>query len=307
MRVVFMGTPDFAVSSLAALNEDGGFDVCAVFTRPDKARNRGMKLSFSPVKEYAVSKGLQVFQPKSLRDGDAAGLIKEQRPDLIVVVAYGMILPEEILNIPPLGAVNVHASLLPKYRGAAPIQWSIINGEAKTGVATMYMAPKLDSGDVIDMVETEIGEDETYGELHERLKAMGAKLLIKTLGDIKNGIIKRFPQVESEATYAPPIRRPDTELDWNWPARDIVNRVRGLNPLPGARATLSGTVFKIFRAKKSDTGSKAEPGKIISAGDEGIRVACGNGESILITELQAPGGRRMESSDYLRGHKLEID
>lgn len=307
MRVVFMGTPDFAVSSLAAMYDDGGYDICAVYTRADKARNRGMKLSFSPVKEYAVSKSLQVYQPKSLRDGEAARQIKDMKPDLIAVVAYGMLLPEEVLNIPPLGAVNVHASLLPKYRGSAPIQWSIINGEITTGVATMYMTPKLDSGDVIDMVETDIGEGETYGELHDRLKIMGAQLLLKTLSDIKNGCIKRFPQDESLATYAPSINKSIMKLDWSKPAGDIVNKVRGLSPKPGARALLGDTSFKIFMANKCDTEIRAEPGKVVSAEGAGIQVACGNGETVLITELQAPGGKRMRASDYLRGHKLEID
>jgi methionyl-tRNA formyltransferase len=302
-----MGTPDFAVSSLAALYEDGGYDICGVFTRADKARNRGMKLSYSPVKEYAVSRDLQVYQPESLRDGEAAQKLKDLKPDLVAVVAYGMILPEEILNIPPLGAINVHASLLPKYRGSAPIQWSIINGEKTTGVTTMYMVPKLDSGDIIDVAETDIGQEETYGQLHDRLKTMGAQLLLKTLGDIKNGCIKKLPQDESLATYAPSIKKADTVLDWSRPARDIVNKVRGLNPKPGARTVLGGTSFKIFKTKKCDIETRAEPGKIISAGGAGIQVACGKGEAVLITELQAPGGKRMSASDYLRGHSIEID
>ena len=304
MRVLFMGTPDFAVNSLAAVFE-AGFEICGVYTQPDKPRNRGQQYSFSPVKEYALSKGLSVYQPTSIKNPDEISRLKALAPDIVVVVAYGKFLTSEILEIPPLGVINVHGSLLPQYRGSAPIQWSVLRGEKETGVATMYMALKMDSGDVIDTAPTPIGEDETFGELYDRLKVLGAELLIKTLTDIQNGHIKRFPQDESLVTFAPPIQKEDCPIDWQKSADTVVNKVRGLNPKPCATARLGGTDFKIYQAKKTDKTTQAEPGMIVLADKHGLEVACGNGETVLVTELQASGGKRMSATSYLLGHKIE--
>ncbi|NLO48377.1 MAG: methionyl-tRNA formyltransferase [Clostridiales bacterium] len=304
MRVLFMGTPEFAVASLCTLYE-AGYDICGVYTQPDKPKNRRMKLTFSPVKTYALSKGLKVYQPKNLKSGDTIEEIKSLKPDIIVVVAYGKLLPETILGLPPLGAINVHGSLLPKYRGAAPIQRAIINGERVTGVVTMFMAPEMDAGDVIDRAETDIGENETYGELYLRLKDMGAKLLLKTLRAIGNGEAAGIAQDESLATFAPPIKKEDAIINWEKPADEIINLIRGLQPKPGAVTQFAGTGYKIHRGEKTKNRTSLIPGTIVSSGNSGLEVACAGGETLLITELQAPGGKRMSAADYLRGHRIE--
>jgi len=302
MRILFMGTPDFAAASLARLYKDG-HEVCGVFTQPDRPKNRGMKETASPVKQLADAHGTPVWQPVRLRDGAAAAEIRALAPELIVVVAYGRILPLEILNIPPYGCINIHGSLLPKYRGAAPIQWAVLNGETVTGVTAMYLAEEMDAGDVIASKETEIGPEETSGQLFDRLRDLGAELLSETVTAIAAGTAARTPQAHEQATFAPPLSRELSPIDWSKSAAQIRNQIRGLDPWPCATADLAGTVFKIFRAESRTERSGSEPGTILSAGKDGITVACGDG-ALCITELQAPGGKRMRAADYLRGHPI---
>ena len=306
MRIVFMGTPDFAAVSLRALT-DVNFDVWAVFTMPDRPRNRGHKKAPSPVKALALERGIEVYEPTSLRDGTALELLRGINPDVIAVVAYGRILPVEILELPRLGCVNVHASLLPKYRGAAPIQRAVLNGDAMTGVTTMYMGEGLDTGDMIYRTETEIGEFETSGELFERLAPIGAELLAKTLRDVDAGTAPREAQNEAEATYAPPLDKSESPISWDKSPREIVKHVMGMQPWPVATATLGGTDFKIYAAEPVDAAHGKKPGSVIEAGPKhGIEVACGDG-SVIITELQVSGGRRMRARDYLLGHPIDAD
>ncbi|MBR3640610.1 MAG: methionyl-tRNA formyltransferase, partial [Oscillibacter sp.] len=299
MRILFMGTPDFAAVSLKRLFEDG-HEICGVFTQPDKPGNRN-KITFSAVKEYALSQGLSVYQPQKLRDGTAYELIKTLAPELIVVVAYGRILPKEILDLPPYGCVNVHASLLPKYRGAAPINHAILNGERETGVSVMYMAEELDAGDVIATAKTEIGDGEDLPSLWTRLAELGAETLSKTVPHIADGTAPRTPQDNAQATFAPMMSRELSPIDWNRPSEAIRNQVRGLIPWPCASALLAGTRFKIYRTERGGETDKAA-GTILSAGKRGIEVACGDGRSIYLTELQADGGKRMAAGAYLLGH-----
>lgn len=306
MRVVFMGTPDFAAASLKALIDEG-FDVVAVFTQPDKPKNRGMKLAFSPVKKLALENGLPVYQPQTLRDGKATELISALVPDALAVVAYGKLLPDDILSVPRLGAVNVHASLLPRYRGAAPIQWAVLNGDKVTGVSTMYLAHDMDTGDIIYSEETEIGEFETSGELFERLKFMGARLLCRTLRDVEAGIAPRTKQDEAKASYVKMLDKSLCPINWSRSPREIVKQICGLQPWPTATAELDGVAFKIFAAEYTDNCSDKPVGSIVSVGKSGIELVCGGGETLLITELQASGKKRMRASDYLLGHKIRVD
>ncbi len=306
MRVVFMGTPDFAAASLKKLIEER-YDVAAVFTQPDKPRNRGMKLSFSPVKELAVENGIPVYQPIKLRDGSATELMKKLAPDILVVVAYGRILPDDMLSVPKYGAVNVHASLLPKYRGAAPIQWAVLNGDKVTGVSTMYLASEMDTGDVIYTAETEIGEFETSGELFDRLMVMGAELLDKTLRDIASGCAPRTAQDHDKASYVKMLDKSMSPIDWTKSPREIVKWIYGLQPWPVASAELSGGTFKIYGAEYTQTRTEKSPGSIVSAGKNGIEIACGGGETVMITQLQAPGKKRMKAADYLLGHPIRTE
>lgn len=299
-----MGTPDFAAKSLDALYK-AGIEVCGVFSQPDKPRGRGMKLSPSPVKSLALEHGTPVYTPRKLRDGSALRLIEELAPDLIAVVAYGRILPEEILNYPHLGSVNMHGSLLPKYRGAAPVQWALIRGEKKTGVTAMYMAPELDAGDMIDKVETEIGPEEDFGSLYERLGDLAAELLVKTVSRLAEGKVEREPQNGALATFAPPITKEMRPLHWEESAVTLQNLVRGLSPAPAAEGEIAGIRFKIFAAKAENFEGNDQPGTVLSADKKGILVRCGEG-ALRITQLQAPGGKRMSAADYLRGHPLSL-
>jgi len=304
MRLIFMGTPDFAAASLRRIYDEGRHEVCAVFTQPDRPKNRGMKLIFSPVKELALSHGTEVFQPETLRGGEAEGIIRSLAPDIIVVVAYGRIIPKEILEIPTKGCINVHGSLLPKYRGAAPIQWSVLNGDREAGVTTMYLSEKMDTGDIIAKRAVTVGDYETSGELFERLMNIGAELLLETLKDIKNGTAARIKQDESEAVYVRQLSKEDSPIDWTLGSEQVINKIRGLNPWPMAVANFSGKEFKIHAALKTGRCTDKQAGEIVSAGKDGLEVACGDGKTILITELQAAGGRRMKAADYLLGHKL---
>lgn len=306
MRIVFMGTPDFAAASLKKLIDEK-YDIAAVFTQPDKPRDRGMKLSYSPVKELALENNIPVYQPTKLRDGTATELIKSLRPDILVVVAYGRILPDDMLEVPKYGAINVHASLLPKYRGAAPIQWAVLNGDKITGVTTMYLASEMDTGDIIYTAETEIGEFETSGELFDRLMIMGAELLDRTLRDIEAGTAPRTPQDHSKASYVKMLDKSLSPIEWAKTPREIIKQIYGLQPWPVATAELDGKVFKIYSAEYTQNKTVKAPGSVVSAGKKGIEIACLGGETLLITELQAAGKKRMKASDYLLGHPIKVD
>lgn len=305
MRIVFMGTPDFAAASLQRLIDEK-FDIAGVFTQPDKPKGRGMELAYSPVKELALANGLPVYQPAKMRDGTALEIIKELAPDILAVVAYGRILPDDILAVPRYGAVNVHGSLLPKYRGAAPIQWAVLNGDKVTGVSTMYLASEMDTGDVIYTAETEIGEFETSGELFDRLKVMGAELLCRTLRDIESGTAPRTPQEHDKASYVKMLDKSLSPIDWNKDARGVIKWIYGMQPWPVATAELDGAVYKIFAAAYTDTHTDKVPGAIVATGKDGIEVACGGGETVMIKELQAPGKKRMSAADFLRGHSIKL-
>lgn len=306
MRIVFMGTPDFAAASLKKLI-DKKYDIAAVFTQPDKPRDRGMKLSYSPVKELALENNIPVYQPTKLRDGTATELIKSLKPDILVVVAYGRILPDDMLKVPKYGAINVHASLLPKYRGAAPIQWAVLNGDKITGVTTMYLASEMDTGDIIYTTETEIGEFETSGELFDRLMIMGAELLDRTLRDIEAGTAPRTPQDHSKASYVKMLDKSLSPIEWAKTPREVIKQIYGLQPWPVATAELDGKVFKIYSAEYTQNKTDKAPGSVVSAGKKGIEIACLDGETVLITELQAAGKKRMKASDYLLGHPIKVD
>ena len=306
MRIVFMGTPDFASASLKKLIDER-FDVVGVFTQPDKPKGRGMELCASPVKELALENGLPVFQPVKMRDGTALAQIKALEPDILVVVAYGRILPDDILAVPKYGAINVHGSLLPKYRGAAPIQWAVLNGDKITGVTTMYLASEMDTGDIIYTAETEIGEYETSGELFDRLKDMGAELLVKTLRDIDAGIAPRTPQDHSKASYVTMLDKSICPIDWNKTPREVLKHIYGLQPWPVATMELEGKTVRVFAAKYTDGKTEKVPGAVVSTDKGGLEIACADGETLLITELQAPGKKRMGAKDYLRGHQIKVE
>ena len=306
MRIVFMGTPDFASASLKKLIDEK-FDVVGVFTQPDKPKGRGMELCASPVKELALENGLPVFQPVKMRDGTALAQIKALEPDILVVVAYGRILPDDILAVPKYGAINVHGSLLPKYRGAAPIQWAVLNGDKVTGVTTMYLASEMDTGDIIYTAETEIGEYETSGELFDRLKDMGAELLVKTLRDIDAGIAPRAPQDHSKASYVTMLDKSICPIDWNKTPREVLKHIYGLQPWPVATMELEGKTVRVFAAKYTDGKTEKVPGDVVSTDKGGLEIACADGETLLITELQAPGKKRMGAEDYLRGHQIKVE
>lgn len=302
MKIVFMGTPDFAAVSLERLYSDG-HDVCAVFTQPDKPKKRGMKITSSPVKELALLHGTPVYQPTTLKDSSVTDTLRELNPDIIAVVAYGKLLPEDILSLPPCGCINIHGSLLPKYRGSAPVQWAVLNGEKETGVTSMHMAPAMDAGDIILKKKTEIGAEETAGELYDRLSVLGAALLSETIVAILSGNVPRIQQDESMATYAPPLTKAMSPINWNKTARDILCQIRGLNPWPVATTILNNIMFKVYKGTSTDRQTDLQPGVVAGTGPAGIEVAC-QGGTVIIEELQVSGGRRMQASEYLRGHPL---
>jgi len=302
MKIVYMGTPEFASPPLERLYNEG-YDIVAVFTQPDKRQNRGMKVSCSPVKELALKHGTPVCQPSTLKDGKATALLRDFGCDILVVVAYGKMLPLEMLSIAPLGAVNIHGSLLPHYRGAAPIQWAVINGETETGLTSMYISEQMDAGDVLLYKKTAIEENETAGELHNRLSIMGAELLSDTLKTISRGEALPIPQDHSKATYAPPLTKEMSPIDWAQTAPHVKNRIRGLNPWPVATMELGGQVVKVFKAEVSAGTTVKAAGEIVSAGKFGIQIACGDG-SIIIKELQTAGGKRMQAAEFVKGHSL---
>ena len=302
MRIIFMGTPIFAAVSLNRLYYEK-HDVAAVFSQPDKPRGRGMKIAETPVKLAAIGQNTPVFQPATLKDGFAYSTIKEFRCDLIVTVAYGKLLPKEILELPSMGCINIHASILPKYRGAAPIQYAIMAGETETGVTSIFLSEEMDAGDMIMSKKTAIYENETSGELYNRLADLGAELLSETVSAIHAGSFDRIPQDHKNATYAPPIDKEIALVDWNTTALEIKNKVRGLNPMPGARAELNGSLYKIHSVDISKTKSAKKSGEIITASAGRLEVACLDG-SVIINEIQAPGAKKMSAADFLRGHKV---
>lgn len=304
MRILFMGTPDFAVEQLKRLVEDG-HEICGVFTQPDKPKNRGMKMTFSPVKEYALICGLDVYQPTKMRDGSALAIVEKLRPELIVVAAYGRILPEDILSAAPMGAINVHSSILPQYRGAAPINWAILDGRKETGVTIMYMAKELDAGDVICMRKTEIQPEEDAQELTGRLALLGADALAEAIGQLASGTVVRTPQDHSAFSYAPMLSKELSPMDWSRSAQALHDQVRGLIPWPCATMELGGKKVKVFKARIGGE-VQAEAGAIVTADKRGLEIACGDGRSLWILQLQAEGGKRMIAADYLRGHPIEI-
>lgn len=304
MRILFMGTPEFAVEQLKRLVETG-HEICGVFTQPDKPKNRGMKMTFSPVKEYALTHGLEVYQPTKMRDGNALAIVRELQPELIVVAAYGRILPEDILTLPPFGSINVHSSVLPKYRGAAPINWAILDGQKETGVTIMYMTRDLDAGDIVCSKKTDIMPDEDARELTHRLALLGADALEDAIEKIADGTAVRTPQDHSASTYAPMLSKDLSPMDWTRSAQALHDQVRGLIPWPCASMGLGGKKVKVFKTRMGGE-INAAAGTILTAGKQGLEIACGDGHSLWILELQAEGGKRMMSADYLRGHPVEI-
>ena len=301
MRVVFMGTPDIAATCLTRILEDG-FDVVGVYTQPDRPKGRGMKMVASPVKEVALAYNLPVFQPENFREDETVEQLRQLEPDVVAVVAYGRILPQRVLNIAPKGFINIHASILPQYRGSAPYQWAVLDGLTETGVTAMYLCREMDAGDMIDVAKTPIGPDETAGELLDRLAVLGAGLLSKTLGCIEAGNVTRYSQDHSKATYAPMLDKTMCAIDWTKTAQQVHNQIRGLHPWPVATAELAGTKFKIHASKVVE--GKGKPGEILGLTKTGLQVACGEG-AIEILSLQAEGGKRMAAPDYFRGHPLE--
>ena len=302
-----MGTPDFAVPCLQALI-DNGENVQAVFTQPDKPKGRGYKMLPPPVKSLALTYNIPVYQPLSLKKGEdaenALNILKELSPDLIIVVAYGKILPKEILELPRYYCINVHASLLPRYRGAAPIQWCVLNGEKETGVTTMLMAEGLDTGDMLLKESVAIGDDETASELHDRLSAVGAELLIKTISAVKAGTITREEQDDSLSNYASMITKDMCPIDFSLPAQQVHNKIRGLSASPCAVTMLNGKRLKIFKSTMSDKKKyDLAAGTVVNEKD--FTVVCGDGYTVTFTEVQSEGGKRMKVSDFLRGNHIE--
>lgn len=295
-----MGTPEFAVPSLDALIAND-YNVCAVFTKPDKPQGRKQIMTFPPIKQYALDHNLDVYQPEKVKALETIELMKKLAPDLIVVVAYGKILPKEILDIPKYGCVNVHGSLLPKYRGAAPIQWSIINGDKITGVTTMFINEGLDTGDILLQQQMFINEYETSDELKQRMSLLGAKVLIKTIEKIEDGTLNPLKQNDSEATFSPPLDKLGGNIDWTKSAQTIHNLVRGCNSWPIAHTILRGKLFKIYKSKVSTLRS-TYPGKVISLNP--LIIGCGDGTSLELLEVQIEGKKRMSAADFARGFRL---
>lgn len=302
MRVVFMGTPDIAATCLKKILADG-FQVVGVYTQPDRPKGRGMKLVASPVKLVAQEAGIPVFQPENFREEETVQQLRDLQPDVCAVVAYGRILPQKVLDVPTLGCINIHASVLPKYRGSAPYQWAVLDGLTETGVTAMYLVREMDAGDIIDVSKTPIGENETAGELLDRLAVLGAELLSKTLGRLASGQqIPRIPQDESQVSFAPMLDKAMCPIDWNKTAQQIHNQVRGLHPWPVATMELNGTQFKVHETRVVE--GQGVPGSVLELNKHGLVIACGQG-AIEVRSLQAQGGKRMNAPDYFRGHPLE--
>ena len=302
MRVVFMGTPDIAATCLKKILSDG-FEVVGVYTQPDRPKGRGMKMLPSPVKEVALAAGIPVFQPDSFREEETVEALRALNPDVCAVVAYGRILPQKVLDVPKLGCVNIHASVLPRYRGSAPYQWAVLDGLRETGVTAMYLCREMDAGDIIDVSKTSIGENETAGELLDRLAVLGADLLSKTLSRFAaEGKVPAAPQNPEKVSYAPMLDKTMCPIDWNKTAQQVHNHVRGLHPWPVATMELQGKKFKVHETRM--VSGSGVPGQILGLTKTGLVIACGEG-AVEITSLQAEGGKRMAAPDYFRGHPLE--
>ena len=302
MRVVFMGTPEIAATCLKKILADG-FDVVGVYTQPDRPKGRGMKMIFSPVKEIALAQEIPVFQPENFRDDETVQQLRDLNPDVVAVVAYGRILPQRVLDIPSLGCVNIHASILPQYRGSAPYQWAVLDGLTETGVTAQHMAAKMDAGDIIGVAKTPIGPDETAGELLDRLAVLGAQLLSDTLTKFRQGRVDRIPQDEAGVSFAPMLDKAMCPIDWNKTAQQVHNQVRGLHPWPVATMELQGKKFKVHATRVAEGSGK--PGEILGLTKTGLKIACAEG-AVEILSLQAEGGKRMAAPDYFRGHPLEL-
>ena len=301
MRVVFMGTPDIAATCLEKILKDG-FEVVGVYTQPDRPKGRGMKLVSSPVKQIAVAENIPVFQPENFKDEETVEQLRSLQPDVCAVVAYGRILPQRVLDIPTRGCINIHASVLPAYRGSAPYQWAVLDGLQETGVTAMYLCREMDAGDIIAVSKTPIGENETAGELLDRLAVLGADLLSETLTRFTQGEVEGCPQDDSKATYAPMLDKTMCPIDWTKTAAQVHNHVRGLNPWPVATMQLGDKRFKVYAT--TITEDSGTPGEILGLTKTGLRIACGEG-AVEIRTLQAEGGKRMAAVDYFRGHPLE--
>lgn len=300
MRVLYMGTPDFAATVLTGIH-NAGYDIVGVISQPDKPKNRGMHMEPTAVKKCAEELGLPVYQPETLRDKAILPYLEETRPDIIVVVAYGKLLPEYVLNFPPYGCVNMHASLLPKYRGAAPIQWSILNGESETGVTSMYMEKGLDTGDMIYKTKVCIEEEDTAETLHDKLSAMAAELAVRTLKGIEDGTAPREKQEDAASTYAPLLTKELGNIDWEQPTRRILDKIRGLFPWPGAYCYKEGQLIKIIRARKAE--GKGDPGTVLHSQGK-LVVATADG-AVEILELQPAGKKKMPAQAYLAGNPIK--
>lgn len=302
MRVVFMGTPDIAATCLKKILADG-FEVVGVYTQPDRPKGRGMKMVCSPVKEVALAAGIPVFQPENFREEESVQQLRDLQPDICAVVAYGRILPQKVLDVPKRGCINIHASILPKYRGSAPYQWAVLDGLEETGVTAMYLTREMDAGDIIDVSRTPIGENETAGELLDRLAVLGADLLSKTLSRFAQGEVKGTAQDASQVSYAPLLDKSMSPIDWTKTAQQVHNHVRGLHPWPVATMEIQGKLFKVHATRVVE--GSGEPGQILGLSKTGLLVACGEG-AVEILSLQVEGGKRMSAPDYFRGHPLQL-
>lgn len=302
MRVVFMGTPDIASVCLKKVLADG-FEVVGVYTQPDRPKGRGMKMVCSPVKEVAMAAGIPVFQPENFREEESVQQLRDLQPDICAVVAYGRILPQKVLDVPKRGCINIHASILPKYRGSAPYQWAVLDGLEETGVTAMYLTREMDAGDIIDVSRTPIGENETAGELLDRLAVLGADLLSKTLSRFAQGEVEGTAQDASQVSYAPMLDKSMSPIDWTKTAWQVHNHVRGLHPWPVATTEIQGKLFKVHATRVAE--GSGEPGQILGLTKTGLLVACCEG-AVEILSLQAEGGKRMSAPDYFRGHPLQL-
>ena len=301
MRVVFMGTPDIAATCLKKIIADG-FDVVGVYTQPDRPKGRGMKMVFSPTKEVAIANNIPVFQPENFRADEDVQTLADLKPDVCAVVAYGRILPQRVLDIPTKGCVNIHASILPEYRGSAPYQWAVLDGKTETGVTAQHMVREMDAGDIIDVAKTPIGENETAGELLDRLAVLGADLLSRTLSAFAADSVNRIPQDPTGISFAPMLDKTMCPIDWSKTAQQVHNHVRGLHPWPVATMELKGKKFKVHATRVVE--GAGQPGEILGLTKTGLRIACGEG-AVEVLSLQAEGGKRMAAPDYFRGHPLE--
>ena len=295
-----MGTPDIAATCLKKILAEG-FEVVGVYTQPDRPKGRGMKMVFSPVKEVAMANNIPVFQPENFRGDQNVQTLADLKPDVCAVVAYGRILPQRVLDIPTLGCVNIHASLLPQYRGSAPYQWAVLDGLTETGVTAQHMALQMDAGDIIDVAKTPIGENETAGELLDRLAVLGADLLSRVLKKFEKGRPQGVKQEESQVSFAPMLDKTMCPIDWTKSARQVHNQVRGLHPWPVATMELKGQKFKVHATAIVD--GQGQPGEILGLTKTGLKIACGEG-AVEVRSLQAEGGKRMNAPDYFRGHPL---